>query len=138
MTALRWPHGVLLVARLGRVRHGRFEKGLVVAACLDELFVQLREVICGNVSMEPPRTRNVRHTLLLRVLLDQLDQLRPNGQRLVVQFLSKVSTSLTTALHGRHTEISSFSSSFGAELLMLSRVSSFSTFLISANTSASI
>jgi hypothetical protein len=39
-------HGILLVAGLRRVRHGRLQQSFVVPSRLDELFIELSEVVC--------------------------------------------------------------------------------------------
>lgn len=39
-------HCVLVITRPWWVRHGRFEERFIVSPSLDELFIQLREVIC--------------------------------------------------------------------------------------------
>ena len=59
-----------MVVGLWRVGHGRLQEGLVISPGLDELLVQLREVV-----------------FLLGVLLDQLDKLWPDSERLVIEFL---------------------------------------------------
>lgn len=77
--------------------------------------------------------------LLLRVLLDQLDKLGSNRKSLVVKLLQNLlAYRKYSASYWVLTEISSLSSSRGAVLEVLNNVRSFSTFLISANTSASI
>lgn len=60
----------VMVAMLRRLRHGLLKKRFVVSPGLDELLIELGKVV-----------------LLLGVLLDQLDQLWPNRQCLVVKFL---------------------------------------------------
>lgn len=84
-------HRVWVVGRAGWVGHGRFEESFVVAPGFDEFLVELCEVIYATkVSMGPSVSRRVGinnggvRTLLLRILLDQLDEFRPNGKGLVV------------------------------------------------------
>jgi len=56
------------ICGLWRLRHGRLEQGLVIAARLDELLIQLGKVV-----------------FLLRVFPNKLDQFRTYGQGRVIE-----------------------------------------------------
>lgn len=60
----------------------------IVATGLDELLVELSKVVCGGHGQHMTYTILVKPsklTFLLRILSNQLNQLRPDGQRLVVE-----------------------------------------------------
>jgi len=99
------PRWILLV----RVGHGLLQQSLVVSPGLDELFVKLGKVLCRALTKVPKPTQLWRPTLLLCVLFDELDELRTDRQRLMIEpllyvnnpsrFQSKNDANLPKSLH---------------------------------------
>jgi hypothetical protein len=75
----RRAHSILMVGWPWRVRHRRLKQSLVVSPGLDELLVELREIIWIKTSIQSSSSQLPGgNTLFLRVLLNELDELRPN------------------------------------------------------------